>query len=399
MDVQWRQSQSVWELDPYPQFLDPKQAINLAQDWGHGYPAGTVHIDLLNITSSSSSFEVRTFDPEGVLLFGDSRGGHDWFLLGLRGGRPEIHIHNQMAKVSVSGGPTVNDGEWHKIVVRSQEHRIVLEVDDQESLRIGHVSEGVTSSLDTTMRIAVGGILTNSSELMEPLHIPLDACVRSWVFLSVTPKWLLDPIFLPHSKRCFASHRKGSYFPGSGNVAYRTSDLPTASAQTGEPWTLSLQMDLHLESLSFSLLSVSHPETGTILLLWGQDKNLFVELGNDTVVTQALADVGGSDGYKFHLSITPKSVTLQCGNEKEIADISEGHYSALKHSWTDKEGIVYIGGAPTSQEESPGHFRGCLENIRIQGRLMDLDSAWYKSNSVWSHSCPPKLLPITRPSS
>ncbi|OCT55486.1 hypothetical protein XELAEV_18001883mg, partial [Xenopus laevis] len=75
-------------------------------------------------------------------------------------------------------------------------------------------------------------------------------------------------------------------------------------------------------------------------------QNLFVELGNDTVVTQALADVGGSDGYKFHLSITPKSVTLQCGNEKEIADISEGHYSALKHSWTDKEGIVYIGGAP-----------------------------------------------------
>eukprot|EP00079_Xenopus_tropicalis_P018376 XP_004919884.1 PREDICTED: sex hormone-binding globulin-like [Xenopus tropicalis] len=223
-------------------------------------------------SSSSSSFEVQTFDPEGVLLFGDSRGGHDWFLLGLRAGRPEIHIHNQMAKVSVSGGPKINDGKWHKVAVRSQEHRIVLEVDGQEALRIGHVSEGVTSSLDTTMRIAVGGILTNSSELMEPLHIPLDACLRHWVFLGVTPKWLLDPTFLPHPKRCFASQRSGSYFPGSGHVAYRTSDLPAALSQTGGPWALSLQMDLFSESHVFPLLRVSHPETGTLLFLRGQDR-------------------------------------------------------------------------------------------------------------------------------
>lgn len=376
------------EPAPHPQFLDPRDAINLGQDWGHGFPAGTVLIDLLNITSSSSSFEVQTFDPEGVLLFGDSRGGHDWFLLGLRAGRPEIHIHNQMAKVSVSGGPKVNDGKWHKVAVRSQEHRIVLEVDGQEALRIGHVSEGVTSSLDTTMRIAVGGILTNSSELMEPLHIPLDACLRHWVFLGVTPKWLLDPTFLPHPKRCFASQRSGSYFPGSGHVAYRTSDLPAALSQTGGPWALSLQMDLFSESHVFPLLRVSHPETGTLLFLRGQDRNLVVELGNNTILTQQMPDVGSSEGYKFHLTITPKSVTLQSGDEKESADISEGEYTALRGSWIHHEGVLYIGGAQRAEEESPGHFRGCLQNIVVQGSLLDLDSASYKSNSVWAHSCP-----------
>lgn len=62
-----------------------------------------------------SAFELRTYDPEGVLIFGDTEGGKDWFLLGLRDGRPEIQIHNQLAKVTINGGPRINDGAWHKV--------------------------------------------------------------------------------------------------------------------------------------------------------------------------------------------------------------------------------------------------------------------------------------------
>ncbi|XP_072000807.1 sex hormone-binding globulin-like [Engystomops pustulosus] len=159
-------------------FLDPRTSMHIGQNWGHDLPAGTVHIDLHRVTRPFSAFEVRTYDPEGVLIFGDTAGGREWFLLGLRNGRPEIQIHNQFAKVTINGGRRINDGAWHKVVVRSDDHRIVLEVDEEQSLRIGHVTEGVTQSLQTIMRISVGGILINRTELLEPVSDPLLCCIK-----------------------------------------------------------------------------------------------------------------------------------------------------------------------------------------------------------------------------
>ncbi|PNJ12889.1 SHBG isoform 15 [Pongo abelii] len=72
--------------------------------------------DLTKITKTSSSFEVRTWDPEGVIFYGDTNPKDDWFMLGLRDGRPEIQLHNHWAQLTVGAGPQLDDGRWHQLV-------------------------------------------------------------------------------------------------------------------------------------------------------------------------------------------------------------------------------------------------------------------------------------------
>uniref|UniRef100_A0A8C0NHL3 Sex hormone-binding globulin n=2 Tax=Canis lupus familiaris TaxID=9615 RepID=A0A8C0NHL3_CANLF len=66
------------------------------------------------IKKSSSSFELRTWDPEGVIFYGDTNSKDDWFVLGLRDGRPEIQLHNHLAQLTVGAGPRLDDGTWHQ---------------------------------------------------------------------------------------------------------------------------------------------------------------------------------------------------------------------------------------------------------------------------------------------
>uniref|UniRef100_A0A8C5V214 Sex hormone-binding globulin n=1 Tax=Microcebus murinus TaxID=30608 RepID=A0A8C5V214_MICMU len=75
-----------------------------------------MNFDLTKITKTSSSFEFRTWDPEGVIFYGDTNPKDDWFMLGLRDGRPEIQMHNQWSRFTVSAGPRLDDGTWHQLV-------------------------------------------------------------------------------------------------------------------------------------------------------------------------------------------------------------------------------------------------------------------------------------------
>lgn len=70
---------------------------------------------LLCPSRASSSFEFRTWDPEGVLFYGDTNPKDDWFVLGLRDGRPEIQLHNPWAQLTVGAGPRLDDGKWHQV--------------------------------------------------------------------------------------------------------------------------------------------------------------------------------------------------------------------------------------------------------------------------------------------
>uniref|UniRef100_A0A3P8UQQ5 Laminin G domain-containing protein n=1 Tax=Cynoglossus semilaevis TaxID=244447 RepID=A0A3P8UQQ5_CYNSE len=64
-----------------------------------------------------SSFQIRTFDPEGVIFYGDTKGGEDWFVLSLKNGIPLMQLSQDHMDVSVAGGPKINDGKWHTVSV------------------------------------------------------------------------------------------------------------------------------------------------------------------------------------------------------------------------------------------------------------------------------------------
>ncbi|PNI36885.1 SHBG isoform 20, partial [Pan troglodytes] len=90
--------------------------------------------DLTKITKTSSSFEVRTWDPEGVIFYGDTNPKDDWFMLGLRDGRPEIQLHNHWAQLTVGAGPRLDDGRWHQVEVKMEGDSVLLKVDGEEVL-------------------------------------------------------------------------------------------------------------------------------------------------------------------------------------------------------------------------------------------------------------------------
>lgn len=67
------------------------------------------------ICSIRSTFEFRTLDPEGLVLYGDTHAGAEWFMLGLRGGVPEMQIRKNGTIAAVTGGPRLNNGHWHQV--------------------------------------------------------------------------------------------------------------------------------------------------------------------------------------------------------------------------------------------------------------------------------------------
>ncbi|PNI36873.1 SHBG isoform 7 [Pan troglodytes] len=106
-----RHTHQGWALRPVlpTQSAHDPPAVHLSNGPGQE-PIAVMTFDLTKITKTSSSFEVRTWDPEGVIFYGDTNPKDDWFMLGLRDGRPEIQLHNHWAQLTVGAVPET--GLW-----------------------------------------------------------------------------------------------------------------------------------------------------------------------------------------------------------------------------------------------------------------------------------------------
>ncbi|XP_054957545.1 sex hormone-binding globulin isoform X4 [Pan paniscus] len=179
-----RHTRQGWALRPVlpTQSAHDPPAVHLSNGPGQE-PIAVMTFDLTKITKTSSSFEVRTWDPEGVIFYGDTNPKDDWFMLGLRDGRPEIQLHNHWAQLTVGAGPRLDDGRWHQVEVKMEGDSVLLKVDGEEVLCLRQVSGPLTSKRHPIMRIALGGLLFPASNLRLPLVPALDGCLRrdSWL--------------------------------------------------------------------------------------------------------------------------------------------------------------------------------------------------------------------------
>ncbi|KAI4533275.1 hypothetical protein MG293_016294 [Ovis ammon polii] len=142
-------------------------------------PVTIMTFNLTKITKISSSFEFRTWDPEGVIFYGDTNPKNDWFMLGLRDGRPEIQLHNHWAQLTVSAGPRLDDGRWHQMEVKIHGDSLLLRVDGVEVLRLRQVFGQLANNSQLIMRIALGGLLFPASDLRLPLKLTVSGVVLS----------------------------------------------------------------------------------------------------------------------------------------------------------------------------------------------------------------------------
>ncbi|MGH0179441.1 UNVERIFIED_CONTAM: hypothetical protein FKN15_001471 [Acipenser sinensis] len=89
------------------------------------------------------------------------------------------------------------------------------------------------------------------------------------------------------------------------------------------------------------------------------------------------------------LRVSAHEVVVRSNQSEERGEL--GDFAAWKQAWEEGTTLSF-GGVPELLEGTgfpgQGYFQGCVGKIRVQGRELDLDSAHYKHDSIWSHSCP-----------
>ncbi|KAL7869481.1 hypothetical protein AOLI_G00134690 [Acnodon oligacanthus] len=359
--------------------ISGREVINFGHRQPSWAPVMQTSANLSDVTSIRSFFEFRTLDPEGVIFYGDTKEGRDWFVLSLRDGIPEMQIGKANILVSVKGGPKLNDGAWHNLELRNEGKYVVLEVNNKVELVVGLESAMTENVLTGIIRLGLGGMLVDPERLLHPFKPEMDGCVRGGMWLNLSTLWETDPSL--ELRPCFPEIKKGSYFPGSGLAMFNTSDLP--GLQTVEK---GITIEVY-GSFQGTLLSLQSPGFEYVLPKYEgyqENKDLTMELKEGTgSVNTALPP----KPTKLTLNILKHSLTVN-GNT-----VVEDESLDFLSRW--REGMLLAFGGvlgETKDTESSHHLKGCLEKILIQGEDIDLDHALFKHKSVSSHSCPAKAI-------
>uniref|UniRef100_A0A4W5JC82 Sex hormone-binding globulin n=1 Tax=Hucho hucho TaxID=62062 RepID=A0A4W5JC82_9TELE len=356
--------------------------INLGQQQrGTWWPLMQTRENLTEVKSIKSMFQFRTFDPEGVVFYGDTREGEDWFVLILRNGIPEMQIGKADILVSVQGGPKLNDGKWHLVEISSQGDFVVLEVDGQKGLVVGLKSKETVEVLTGQIRLALGGILVSLDKLLIPFQPEMDGCIQKGNWLNLSTPWETEMIGEPWP--CYQNIQPGSYFPGAGLAAFNTTDLP--GHQTEES---GITIDIHGDSTKMEgtvlSLKTSGQELPTVTVKINNDpkKVILTILKRDTVTEQSFS--------RLSLTLLKNQVNMDIDDTHLTFEID--NIPDFPRSW--KEGMILaFGGLPGDgvSYSSIQYLKGCLEKIQVQGQDVDLDRALYKDLSISSHSCPSEV--------
>ncbi|XP_050931478.1 sex hormone-binding globulin isoform X2 [Lates calcarifer] len=348
--------------------------INLGQDRDIWRPLIHTTVNLSEITSIKSTFQLRTFDPEGVIFYGDTKNGDDWFVLSLKDGIPLMQISKGDVLVSVAGGPKLDDGKWHTLELSNQGKFVILEVDGTSGLVVGTQSKHPEEVLSGGLRLALGGILIDKEKMIVQFEPQMDGCVREGSWLNLSSPWETE---VEELWPCYQNIQPGSYFAGTGFAIFNTSGFPV-DADDG----LKIELVGDFSQMNGTIFSIKSPRhewtvalvadknTNVVSLTLDQEKTLMLNSLNKLVIIfqRELLQV-----FQDELGETPFSVNL-------------GNLDVLT-TWT--EGRLAVGGLLGEGEDNIGsHFlTGCLEKIQVQGKDLDLDLA-VKHMSISPHSCP-----------
>ncbi|XP_060112819.1 sex hormone-binding globulin [Heteronotia binoei] len=303
-----------------------------------------------------------------------------------------MQIHNSVISISVSGGQSINDGRWHQIMVKNEGDSVVLELDGAELLTLSQVSHAILGHPFLEMRIAVGGLLIPWKDLIIPMNTAMDGCLRRWNWLNTSSSWLEGTALDGEgTKGCFPSIHRGSFFPGGGLASFLLSGLPSGLSANNESWALAVEVSFSASPQKGVILAVSPAELAPILSLKLEDTDVVAQLGDKTVLQSPLP-VGACPALALLLRVNSSELTLHLGPHVTSESIREAEFEALRRLWLSGEGRLFLGGLPgqgdTPLTQEGSFFRGCLHEIRVQGLMLDLDSAQYRSNAIWAYSCP-----------
>ncbi|XP_061816068.1 sex hormone-binding globulin [Nerophis lumbriciformis] len=348
--------------------------IYLGQQREAWRPLMHVAVNLTKIKDIKSSFQLRTYDPEGAIFYGDTKSGRDWFVLSLKDGVPLMQISRSGVLVNVAGGPKLNDGQWHTLEVSNQGHFVILEVDGAMGLVAGLQSKHIEEVISGDLRLALGGLLITKESMLVQFEPQMDGCIRGGSWLNLSIPWETDTDKL---WPCYQNIRHGSFFPGSGLAIVNTSVF-----QIEREHSVKIELWGDFTKMYGAILSIRTP--GLV--------PMFTLVADNTTKEITLS----FSGHKMSLKENFKRLQLTFGTDllevQHDGAESKGTtklLSPLKHSGLLsilRESQMAIGGL-LGKDDVGSFLRGCLEKIQIQGKDVDLDLT-LKDMSISSHSCP-----------
>ncbi|XP_007091674.2 sex hormone-binding globulin isoform X1 [Panthera tigris] len=359
------------------QRIQDPPAVHLSSGSGQE-PITIMTFDFTKIRKTSSSFELRTWDPEGVIFYGDTKPQEDWFVLGLRDGRPEIQMHNHLAQLTVGAGPRLDDGKWHQVEVKVLGDSLLLSVDGEEVLCLRQVSGPLGSKVQPVVRIALGGLLFPVSSLRLPLVPTLDGCLRRENWLDQQAQTSVSAL-TSSLRSCAAESQPGTFFPPGTRAEFSLQDIPQPHA---EPWAFSLDLGLQLAAGSGHLLALGTPENRPWLSLQLQGQKVVLSSASGPQLDLPLVL-----GPPLQLKLGESGAVLSQRPKKEILALPLLDPASLLNLWVQPQGRLFLGALPG--EASSASF--CLDGLWAQGQKLDMDRALSRSQNIWTHSCPQSL--------
>ncbi|XP_042257534.1 sex hormone-binding globulin [Thunnus thynnus] len=349
----------------------------LGQDRDIWRPLSHVTVNLAQISSLKSTFQLRTYDPEGVILYGDTKNGKDWYILSLKDGTPLMQISREDALVSVTGGPKLNDGKWHILKVRSDGHFVILEVDGSMGLMVSVETKHMEEVISDKLRLALGGILIDKEKMAVQFEPQMDGCVREGSWLNVSIPWEAEADeFWP----CYQNIQPGSFFPGTGFAIFNTSVFPIE-----EEHGVKIELWGDFRQMDGTILSIRAPGQELLFTLLASNNT------KEVTLTFSGDKISMKETFK-RLVITFQTDLLQVLQDEDESKTTQIPVSPVSHPGyltTWREGRIAIGGLLGEGEDRVGSqfLTGCLEKIQVQGKDLDLDLA-LRHMSISSHSCP-----------
>lgn len=346
----------------------------LGQDRDIWRPLIQTAANLSELRSIRSVFQLRTFDPEGAVFYGDTKSGEDWFVLGLKDGFPLMQICKQGMLLSVMGSPKLNDGKWHTLEISNQGKFVVLIVDGTHPLIAGLKPKMEEEDLTGVLRLALGGSLMNAEKMLVPIKPQMDGCVREGTWLNLTRPWQTEE---DEMWPCLENIKPGSYFPGKGFAVFNTSVF---NIQIGQEINIEFWGDAW-DEMDGTICSIKNPgqETSLSLVADKSTKEVTLTFGVDKIhmkpAFRKLMITFQTDALMVHLD----------GSETERISVSKEKHHGYLDMW--RMGSLSIGGLLGEDDAGTWFLTGCLEKIQIQGKELDMNFA-VKEMSVYSHSCP-----------
>ncbi|MGH0145664.1 UNVERIFIED_CONTAM: hypothetical protein FKN15_015299 [Acipenser sinensis] len=347
----------------------------------------------LKLLNFKSQFELRTFDPEGILFFGDMGGEHNWFLLALRKHYLEIQFPNDLSQTAITGGPVISDGEWKQISIANLNSTIIVTVNKEEVIKNHQPMENEDVEGKGVLRIGIGAIFPNSS-LKLTLNPPLDGCLRNWDWVRQETPVLNRLIESSDSQRCWKSVVPGSYFPGYGAAQFESHlFIDNLSMKETENWSLTVELSLRpvvANGILFAILDLKNNLSFSIALNDTQQAFTLTFAGKDLGSLRFPPELCSGEFQVQQLILANNQLVLKSLEDEVIWNVADD-FEALQAVWDQPGTTVYLGGLPDWDPAAVNsYYHGCMR-VKIQGNRVDVDTAKNKYGGIRSHSCPANL--------